>query len=97
MPQQNRSQARIIADILTVARDENTSGAGVGVTILLRRGNLSYSRFMRLATDLISAGLLIQMGEGSDVSRYRISNKGMDFLHAYGQFEDFAESFGLRL
>ena len=30
-------------------------------------------------------------------AKYKISDKGMMFLQAYVQFEDFAQSFGLRL
>ncbi len=94
--QQYRTQGRIIADILATARDGNTDGAGVGITMLLRRGNVSYSRMTKLLVDLVGAGLLLE--ETVEKSpKYRISEKGMKFLQAYTQFEDFAQSFGLRL
>lgn len=31
------------------------------------------------------------------ISKYMISEKGLQFLAAYQHFEDFAQSFGLRL
>jgi len=95
MPQY-RTQGRIIADILATARDMNTEGQGVGITTLLRRGNVSYSRMTKLIVELVGAGLLLE--ETLEKSpKYRISDKGMMFLQAYMQFEDFAQSYGLRL
>ncbi len=93
---QYRTQAKIIADILVTARDSNSGGDGVGITLLLRKGNVSYSRMIRLITDLVGAGLLVE--ENVDkISKYKISDKGLRFLQVYGQFEGFANSFGLRL
>jgi predicted transcriptional regulator len=95
MPQY-RTQGRIIADILATARDMNTEGQGVGITTLLRRGNVSYSRMTKLIVELVGAGLLLE--ETLEKSpKYKISDKGMMFLQAYMQFEDFAQSYGLRL
>jgi predicted transcriptional regulator len=93
---QYRTQTKIIADILATARDLNTAGEGVGITTLLRRGNVSYSRMTKLITDLVGAGLLVELNVEKN-SKYKISDKGISFLQAYGQFEDFAQSFGLRL
>lgn len=95
MPQY-RTQGRIIADILTTARDLNQDGQGVGITTLLRRGNVSYSRMTKLIVELVGAGLLLEEVAEKN-SKYRISDKGIMFLQAYAQFEDFAQSFGLRL
>jgi predicted transcriptional regulator len=95
MPQY-RTQGKIIADILTTARDMNTDGQGVGITTLLRRGNVSYSRMTKLIVDLVGAGLLLEETVQKN-SKYRLSDKGMMFLQAYIQFEDFAQSYGLRL
>ncbi len=93
---QYRTQVRIIADVLSTARDMNTEGAGVGVTTLLRGGNMSYSRMSKLLSDLVSSGLLVELNK-EKISKYMISEKGIQFLAAYYHFEDFAESFGLRL
>ena len=95
MPQY-RTQGKIIADILATARDMNTDGQGVGITTLLRRGNVSYSRMTKLLVELVGAGLLLEETM-ERASKYRISDKGMLFLKAYFQFEDFAQSYGLRL
>jgi predicted transcriptional regulator len=95
MPQY-RTQGKIIADILATARDMNMDGQGVGITTLLRRGNVSYGRMSKLIVDLVGAGLLLEETLEKN-ARYRISDKGRMFLQAYIQFEDFAQSFGLRL
>ncbi len=93
---QYRTQVRIIADVLSTARDLNTEGTGVGVTTLLRKGNMSYTRMSKLLSELVGSGLLLELN-GEKVSKYKISEKGIQFLAAYDVFEDFATSFGLRL
>ena len=93
---QYRTQVRIIADVLSTARDLNTEGSGVGVTALLRRGNMSYTRMSKLLSELVGSGLLLELS-GEKISKYMISAKGMQFLDAYHSFEDFATTFGLRL
>jgi len=93
---QYRTQVRIIADVLSTARDQNTEGTGVGVTTLLRRGNMSYNRMTKLLSELVGSGLLLELN-GEKISKYMISQKGIEFLSAYYAFEDFAQSFGLRL
>lgn len=95
MPQY-RTQGKIIADILTTARDLNQDGQGVGITMLLRRGNVSYSRMTKLIVELVGAGLLLEETLERN-SKYRISDKGRMFLQQFVQFEDFAQSYGLRL
>ncbi len=95
MPQY-RTQVKIIADVLSTAKDMNTEGTGVGITMLLRRGNLSYSRMTKLLFELVGSGLLEEM-KAEKVPRYRISPKGIRFLSAYSNFEEFTQSFGLQL
>jgi predicted transcriptional regulator len=87
---------KIIADVLSTARDMNSEGNGVGVTTLLRRGNMSYSRMSKLLSELVGSGLLLELA-GDKVSKYMISTRGIQFLAAYSNFEDFAQTFGLRL
>ena len=91
-----RTQVRIIADVLSTARDMNTEGTGVGITALLRKGNMSYTRMSKLLSELTGSGLLTELA-GDKISKYMISDKGIQFLMAYHSFEDFAQSFGLRL
>jgi len=87
---------RIIADVLSTAKEMNVEGNGVGITTLLRKGNMSYSRMTKLISELVGSGLLVELS-GEKASRYMISEKGIRFLAAYRNFEDFAQSFGLRL
>jgi predicted transcriptional regulator len=58
---QYRTQLRIIADVLSTARDMNSEGNGVGVTTLLRKGNMSYSRMTKLLSELVGYGLLLEL------------------------------------
>jgi len=64
--------------------------------MLLRKGNMSYSRMSKLLSELVGSGLLVELNS-EKISKYMISEKGIQFLAAYYQFEDFAQSFGLRL
>jgi predicted transcriptional regulator len=93
---QYRTQVRIIADVLSSARDLNTEGSGVGITTLLRNANMSYGRMTKTLSELVGSGLLVELN-GDRVSKYRISDKGVQFLAVYSTFEEFAQSFGLRL
>ena len=93
---QYRTQVRIIADVLSTARDLNTEGSGVGVTTLLRKGNMSYTRMTKLLSELVGSGLLLEL-DGEKISKYMISDKGIQFLDAYHTYEDYATTFGLRL
>ena len=93
---QYRTQFRIIAYVLGTARDMNTEGGGVGITTLLRKGNMSYTRMTKLLSELVGSGLLTELN-AEKISKYQISDKGLQFLAAYSNFENFASSFGLRL
>jgi len=91
-----RTQVKIIADILSVAGDPEYGNEGVGITTILRKANLSYSRLIKILNDLVSSGLIEEFSNGRNV-RYRISDRGLEFLRVYSRFEEFAQSFGLRL
>lgn len=91
-----RTQVRIVADILTAAKDNRNGGEGVGITMLLRKSNMPYNRLSKLVQDLVSSGLLLTIEEGK-ANKYAISHEGLEFLNEYSRFEDFAVAFGLRL
>ncbi len=57
---------------------------------------MSYSRMSKLLSELVGSGLLLELN-GEKISKYMISQKGIQFLAAYNHFEDFAQSFGLKL
>lgn len=90
-----RTHVRIIADILNTARDCSSNGSGVSITVLIRKANVSYARITKILGRLVDIGLLEVPEKGA--SRYRLSERGMEFLKAYSTFEGFVESFGLNL
>ena len=90
-----RTQVKIIADVLSAA-NMHYEDDGAGVTEILRKANLSYSRLVKMLKDLVSVGLLNETTNGK-VIKYKLSNKGQEFLEIYGKFEAVACSFGLRL
>lgn len=95
----NRTHISIIADILDTARQYSFEGYGDGdggasVTHLIRRANVPHRRLSSIVSELKASGLLSELPAGS---KYRISEKGLEFLKNYQQFKGFAESFGLKV
>ena len=91
-----RTHVRIIADILNTARDYSDNGTGVSITVLIRRANVSYGRITKILGRLVDGGLLEEIPEDK-ASKYKISERGMEFLKVYSNFEGFVESFGLKI
>jgi len=86
----------IIGDILATTRDDIPDETGASVTYLIRKANVSYARLSRILETLVQQGLLEQT-TSERACKYRISERGRDFLQAYRGFRDFADSFGLRI
>lgn len=94
MPNSNRTHISIVADILDTARQYSYEGyKGAPVTHLIRKANVPHRRLSSIVSELKKSGLLNEVPE----SKYRISEKGMEFLNSYNQFKGFAENFGLRV
>ena len=91
-----RTQARIIADILSTTKKYDCDNSGIGVTAIIRKANLSHPRLIKILSDLVSSGLLEENIIGK-VCRYKLSIKGEHFLSEYQRFQEFATSFGLVL
>ena len=91
-----RTHISIIADILDTAREYSYEGHDKGATVthLIRRANVPYRRLSSLVSELKASGLLNELPEES---KYRISEKGVEFLKNYQQFKGLAEGFGLRI
>jgi predicted transcriptional regulator len=89
-----RTHVSIIADILSTARQYSYEGyeGGATVTHLIRKANVPHQRLSSIVSMLTQSGLLHQ-----DSAKYRISEKGIEFLKAYSEFKGFAETFGLRV
>jgi len=89
-----RTHVSIIADILSTAKQYSYEGydSGATVTHLIRKANVPYQRLSLIVLTLMQSGLLYE-----DSSKYRISEKGMEFLKAYSDFKGFADTFGLRV
>ena len=91
-----RTHMSIIGDILSTTRDEVPDESGASVTYLIRKANVSYARLSKILETLVSQGLLEQTSS-ERACKYRISERGREFLQAYRGFRDFADSFGLRI
>lgn len=89
-----RTHVSIIADILSTARQYSYEGyeSGATVTHLIRKANVPHQRLSSIVSALTQSGLLHE-----DSAKYRISEKGIEFLKAYSEFKGFAETFGLRV
>ena len=89
-----RTHVSIIADILSTAKQYSYEGydSGATVTHLIRKANVPHQRLSSMVSTLTQSGLLQE-----DSAKYRISEKGIEFLRAYSEFKGFAEGFGLRV
>ncbi len=85
-----RTHVSIIADILSTVKEGYNGGATV--TLLIRKANVPHARLSSMVSLLTQSGLLYE-----DSAKYRISEKGMEFLKAYNEFKGFAEGFGLKV
>lgn len=89
-----RTRVGIVADLLTAAM--RSDGDGVGISAIIRKGNMSYSRAVEMLHSLVQAGLLSEVNEAGR-TRYSLTDDGFRYVATYRGFEDFARSFGLRL
>jgi predicted transcriptional regulator len=89
-----RTHVSIIADILSTAKQYSYEGydSGATVTHLIRKANVPHQRLSSIVSTLTESGLLQE-----DEAKYRISEKGIEFLKAYSEFKGFAETFGLKV
>ena len=91
-----RTHVSIIGDILATARDEIPDESGASVTYLIRKANVSHGRISKILETLVQQGLLEQRNSDR-ACKYKISQKGREFLQAYRGFREFADTFGLRI
>jgi len=90
-----RTHIKIIGEILSTTK-EDIETDGASVTFLIRKANVSHSRISKILKTLVSQGLLEQV-ESNASTKYKISQSGREFLEAYKNFSEFADSFGLNI
>ena len=91
-----RSQVKIVADVLSSINDGNDGETGLGITRIIQKANLSYSRATKIITRLVDSGLIEQVTVNNN-QRYILSHKGIEYLRSHSDFADFAESFGMKI
>lgn len=91
-----RTHMSIIGDILATTRDEAPDENGASVTYLIRKANVSHGRISKILEVLVQQGLLEQT-TSDRACKYKISQRGREFLQAYRGFREFADTFGLRI
>ena len=91
-----RTHVSIIADVLATVREYSYEGYdnGASVTHLIRKANVPHQRLSTIVSQLKQSGLLQEL---PSQSRYKISERGLEFLNAYNNFKGFAESYGLKI
>ena len=91
-----RTHMQIIGEILSTTKDDLRDEEGATVTYLIRKANISHSRISGILKTLVSQGLL-ERRENHGSNKYKISQSGREFLHAYNAFTQFANNFGLSI
>lgn len=86
-----RAKLEIIKDILTIIKDNKGK---IKPTPLLRKSNLSSSRFKEYFTDLLKRKMIIELSTDSG-KKISITENGLKFLEKYKTIVDFIEEFEL--
>jgi predicted transcriptional regulator len=92
---QYRNKVRIISDILSAIGAPNSGGANTA-SRLMRSCNVSYRSLDTLLRELVSAELVLH-AQDRIRSGYFLTEKGLEYLKRYREFERFTETFGLQL
>jgi len=86
-----RSKLRILTDILrAVERGE------CNVTQIMTAANLPYVRLTRYLEELVEKDFLTRVEEGREV-RFKLTEKGREFLREFARMEMIAEAFGIEI
>jgi predicted transcriptional regulator len=86
-----RGRLEIIYDILTLVKESNN---GIKTTPLLRKSNLSTSRFKEYYSEILEKEFVREFNS-SDGKKVLISEKGLLFLDKYRAITGFVDEFGL--
>ncbi len=87
-----RARLEIIRDILKVIQENRNS---IKYTPLLRKANISTSKFNEYHSELISKGFVIETKSQSGEKRISLTSKGFNFLEKYKTIINFIEEFEL--
>ena len=91
---QYRNSTQIVYDVLDVTQDAGQ--AGIVVTHMCRKANVSYGRLKNFLNNLTSSGLMNEITyDGKNT--FVVTPKGIQFLDEYKKFHEFAGSFGLEM
>lgn len=92
MVKQKRARLEIIRDILKIIKENNNSIRG---TPLLRKTNLSSSRFKEYYADLLDKSLVIESKNVHGEKFVSLTDKGFKFLDKYQAIVSFIDEFEL--
>jgi len=90
----NRNNIQIMGDLLSATEYEGS--IGIKITTLIRKGNLSHSRFKLFIKNMTGSGLINKI-EFDGHSTFVITDKGRMYLEKYKQFQNLTDSFGLEI
>ena len=85
-----RTRLEVIRDILDVLQKNRK----VKITHLIYKANLSNNSIKPYLEDLFKNNLIEQYLE-NETRLFRITNKGLEFLHEFNKIKIFSESYGL--
>jgi len=90
----NRNNMQIMGDLLDATSEYGVNG--IKVTTLLRKGNISHSRFKAFMNNMTTSGLINKI-QFDGHNTFVITDKGSIYLEKYKQFQSLTDSFGLEL
>lgn len=83
-----------MGDLLTATDESGVNG--IKVTTLLRKGNISHSRFKSFISKMTGSGLVNKI-EFDGHNTFVITNKGKIYIEKYKQIQTLTDSFGLEI
>ncbi len=84
-----RSESRIVFEILSIISKEDNCN----VSLILRRANVSYSKFKEIEENLVKKKLIKKVTNG-EKSVYEITKEGREFLKEWRKFKRLMEMYG---
>lgn len=87
-----RGRLEIIKDILRIIQDNRNS---IKQTPLLRKSNISTSKFKEYFNELLEKGFVKEITESSGERKINLTQKGFNFLEKYKTIINFIEEFEL--
>ncbi len=90
----NRNEIQVIVDFLKCVQESDSDSQ---VSYILRKANITHSKYKEISEYLIANGLL-EMIEDGEKQILKLTNKGVNFIRDYERFKKLIEdNYGFKI